>query len=157
MALLSCCAVCVQVIQDLKCLLNVSRQVAQRSCQTAKRPWHHHDITLTSPKHPAMLWTCRWVKWPTALILHVKLSVKDKKKKKRERERKRMSPWQLFFFSVIGHKLVQRRENKTWRMWGGGGWGTRADLFFSHHVFSASLWRRLDGWGGETFHTLASW
>lgn len=51
--------------------------------------WHHRDITVTSSQHPALRWTCCWVKWPTALILHIKLSIKNKKKKKKGQRRRR--------------------------------------------------------------------
>lgn len=118
-----------------------------KSCQMVRTLWHHHDITTTSSGHPATLRTCRWVKWPTALILHIKLSVKNMKKKKRDRKEKRTSLWRLF--SVIGQ--TGPAEGKRWWEEIGGHMLTFSihNTSSQHQYKEGSMDGWMDGWGGE--------
>lgn len=100
------------------------------------------DPEVTPPDHPATQWTCRLVKWPTALILHIKVTVKKKKKK----EKKEKSSWPLFL-SVIGHTMLWRnsRRNGLVKREGRG----VNIMTFTYPFFSVSIHRRMeDGWRG---------
>lgn len=95
--------------------------------------------------HPTMRWTCHWVKWPTALILHIKLSIKNAKG---ERIRRRgigdisSSLW------LNKKKKTGPKKRKDTR------WGERERRWhstmihdLSHPFFPASVKMMMGGWG----------
>lgn len=90
---------------------------------------------ITPPDHPIPPWTCRWIKWPTALILHIK----NKKKKVREGEDVTVTSLSLCDWTRTGPK---EQKKKRW------GWKREGVhmMTFSFHIPSSQhrYKRRMD-------------